>query len=80
MYSRKGGRGEGGQGRLYSFKGLWAGKEIRARSANFYIKITVYSTYNKNYSLRPKKNVVLDFNATSLTRFVENMCNIYICK
>ena len=27
-----------------------------------------------------KKNVVLDFCATSLTRFVENICNIYISK
>jgi len=68
------------QGRLYSFKGPWTNKKIRPHSANFYIKITVYSTDNKNYSLRRKKNVVLDFRATSLTRFVENMWNIYISK
>ena len=68
------------RGRLYSFKGPWTIKKIRVHSANFYIKITVYSTDNKNYSLRRKKNVVLDFRATSLTRFVENMWNIYISK
>jgi len=43
------------QGWLYSFKGRWTSKEIRARSANFYIKITVYTIDNKNYYLRPKK-------------------------
>ena len=32
------------------------------------------------YSLRPKKSVVLGFCTTSLTRFVENTCNIFISK
>jgi len=32
------------------------------------------------YSLHPQKSVVLDFCTTSLTQFVENMCNIYISK
>jgi hypothetical protein len=31
-----------------------------------------------NYSLRPQKSVVVGFCATSLTKFVENMCNICI--
>jgi hypothetical protein len=31
-------------------------------------------------SLRPKSTVVLDLCATSLTRFLENTCNIYISK
>jgi len=32
------------------------------------------------YFLRPKKSVVLGFRVTTLTQFVENVCNIYISK
>ena len=44
------------------------------------LKALLSAQTTPTYSLRPKKSVVLGFRATSLTRFLENTCNIYISK
>jgi len=50
------------------------GKRRKSRGSAEQCVESVYTTY----SLPSKITVVLDFHVTSLTRFIENMCNIYI--